>query len=194
MPDHPRRPKLGASPNAAAHARLRQAGAHPVLRCRHRLARAMAHSQAWWEGQGSEIARDAAQGFDLAAFVGALGQAARPAGLAARRRSKAGGCGDRAGEDLAIDRVRGVGWPSDSWDSWETVRVPVRFSRKNSQKNLTNCCPPAGCPLLAQSGHSEIPGACPLSGVKRTSTRGATMSENDPLRTWRVRLSANSPR
>jgi hypothetical protein len=39
------------------------------------------------------------------------------------------------------------------------------------------------CPLLAQSGHSEASHQCPLTKAKRTSTRHAAMSANNPKRT-----------
>ena len=40
-----------------------------------------------------------------------------------------------------------------------------------------------GCPLLAQSGHTELHGTCPLLGVKRTSHWLVAMSAYDPKRT-----------
>src|SRR5215471_5017574 len=39
------------------------------------------------------------------------------------------------------------------------------------------------CPLLAQSGHENGIRQCPLSGAKRTSGGGASMSACDPKRT-----------
>src|SRR5262245_8139744 len=36
------------------------------------------------------------------------------------------------------------------------------------------------CPLMAQSGHRCVHCTCPLSGVKRTSVGGASMSANGP--------------
>jgi hypothetical protein len=42
---------------------------------------------------------------------------------------------------------------------------------------------PPQCLLLAQSGHPRVARQCPLSGVKRTSLRSATMSAFDPKRT-----------
>ena len=41
----------------------------------------------------------------------------------------------------------------------------------------------AECPLLAQSGHTELHCTCPLSGVKRTWLFAAQMSAFDPNRT-----------
>src|SRR5262245_54530147 len=41
------------------------------------------------------------------------------------------------------------------------------------------------CPLLAQSGHTEMSAVCPLSGVKRTEPKRDAMSAVDPKRTLR---------
>src|SRR6516162_9061370 len=46
------------------------------------------------------------------------------------------------------------------------------------------------CPLLAQSGHFTTEFQCPLSGVKRTSSESASMSANDPKRSWALRVLA----
>ena len=39
------------------------------------------------------------------------------------------------------------------------------------------------CPLLAQSGHTELHCTCPLLGVKRTWAGAVQMSAFDPKRT-----------
>ena len=40
------------------------------------------------------------------------------------------------------------------------------------------------CPLLAQSGHTELRCTCPLLGVKRTWAVALQMSAFDPKRTF----------
>ena len=46
------------------------------------------------------------------------------------------------------------------------------------------------CPLLAQSGHTELHCTCPLLGVKQTSPSALHISAFDPKRTWGMRTGA----
>src|SRR5258708_6870612 len=99
-------------------------------------------------------------------------------------------------------RIAWGGWHARGWACDEAAAMApitaVLTPRRNRRLPAAMCpprrnacsCPRCEiqrktCPLLAQSRHQRGAEGCRLSGAKRTSTRGATMSGNDPKQTWR---------